>query len=76
MRYDWPGNVRELRNAIERAFLFCADRTIDVIHLPDEVRDAAETFSVERAVADPRTFRSRIDAAAWPTPNACSSPAC
>jgi DNA-binding NtrC family response regulator len=50
VRYDWPGNVRELRNAIERAFLFCSDRTIDVVHLPNEVRDAAETFSVEGAV--------------------------
>jgi len=39
-RYDWPGNVRELRNAVERAFLFCADRTIDVAHLPSEIRDA------------------------------------
>jgi DNA-binding NtrC family response regulator len=39
-RYDWPGNVRELRNAIERAFLFCGDRTIDVAHLPAEIRDA------------------------------------
>ena len=41
LRYDWPGNVRELRNAIERAFLFCGDRTIDVAHLPTEIRDAA-----------------------------------
>jgi DNA-binding NtrC family response regulator len=56
VRYDWPGNVRELRNAIERAFLFCADRTIDVIHLPEEVRDAAEVFKIENAVHDPRTF--------------------
>lgn len=40
LRYAWPGNVRELRNAIERAFLFCADRTIDVIHLPAEIREA------------------------------------
>ena len=39
LRYDWPGNVRELRNAIERAFLFCGDRTIDVPHLPAEIRD-------------------------------------
>jgi DNA-binding NtrC family response regulator len=53
MRYEWPGNVRELRNAIERAFLFCADRTIDVIHLPEEVRDAIEAFSVDGAVAEP-----------------------
>lgn len=39
LRYDWPGNVRELRNAIERAFLFCGDRTIDVVHLPSEIHN-------------------------------------
>jgi DNA-binding NtrC family response regulator len=38
VRYDWPGNVRELRNAIERSYLFCSDRTIDTAHLPSEVR--------------------------------------
>src|SRR4051812_41847074 len=53
LRYDWPGNVRELRNAIERAFLFCADRTIDVVHLPDEVRQAAETLVIEGAYSRP-----------------------
>ncbi len=56
LRYDWPGNVRELRNAIERAFLFCADRTIDVIHLPAEVRDVAESLVIEGAVSDPLGF--------------------
>ena len=39
-RYDWPGNVRELRNAIERAFLFCGDRTIQAGHFPSEIREA------------------------------------
>ena len=39
VQYDWPGNVRELRNAIERAFLFCGDRTIQAAHLPCEIRD-------------------------------------
>jgi transcriptional regulator with PAS, ATPase and Fis domain len=39
VRYDWPGNVRELRNAVERAFLFCADRTIGSEHLPSEIRE-------------------------------------
>jgi len=53
LRYDWPGNIRELRNAIERAFLFCADRTIDVVHLPDEVRQAAETLVIEGAYSRP-----------------------
>jgi DNA-binding NtrC family response regulator len=55
LRYNWPGNVRELRNAIERAFLFCADRTIDGIHLPEEVRAAAPKFSVDGAIAEPGT---------------------
>jgi len=40
LQYDWPGNVRELRNTMERAFLFCADRKIDVAHLPSEVRES------------------------------------
>ncbi len=39
VQYDWPGNVRELRNAIERAFLFCGDRTIQPAHLPCEMRE-------------------------------------
>ncbi|MFO0791547.1 MAG: sigma-54 dependent transcriptional regulator [Pirellulales bacterium] len=51
VRYDWPGNVRELRNAIERAFLFCADRTIDTAHLPAEIRAA----NVPPQAADPWT---------------------
>jgi two-component system NtrC family response regulator len=57
LRYDWPGNVRELRNAIERAFLFCADRTIDVHHLPNEIRESMEP-PVHSAVTayDPRSF--------------------
>ena len=46
-RYDWPGNVRELRNAVERAFLFCADRTIDVAHLPSEIRDFCRQAPIE-----------------------------
>jgi DNA-binding NtrC family response regulator len=38
-RYDWPGNVRELRNAIERAFLYCGDRTVQTSHLPAEIQE-------------------------------------
>jgi DNA-binding NtrC family response regulator len=52
VRYDWPGNVRELRNAIERAFLFCGDRTIDVAHLPTEIREAV----ANRQPRDPWTI--------------------
>jgi DNA-binding NtrC family response regulator len=36
--YSWPGNIRELRNVIERAMIFCDEATIDVNHLPAEVK--------------------------------------
>jgi two-component system NtrC family response regulator len=49
-RYDWPGNSRELRNAIERAFLFCGERTVELIHLPSEIRDfCRETSTIFQA---------------------------
>ncbi len=40
--YRWSGNVRELENVIQRSILLAANGTIDVIHLPEEVRHAAE----------------------------------
>ena len=36
--YAWPGNVRELRNVLERAFILGGYRTIDLRHLPPEIR--------------------------------------
>ena len=38
---DWPGNARELRHAIEHAAVMADADTIDVEHLPDELRAAA-----------------------------------
>ena len=38
MDYDWPGNVRELENAIEHAFVLCANDTIDAFDLPLDIR--------------------------------------
>ncbi len=38
MDYTWPGNVRELENAIEHAFVLCANEHIDVFDLPVEIR--------------------------------------
>jgi len=37
--YSWPGNIRELRNVIERAMIFCDEATIDVQHLPAELKE-------------------------------------
>ena len=38
-KYHWPGNIRELRNVIERAMIFCDEATIDVQHLPAELKN-------------------------------------
>jgi DNA-binding NtrC family response regulator len=62
LQYDWPGNVRELRNAIERAFLFCGDRTIEAAHLPDEVRTAA----CPQPTVDPWTHPTTFEADSIP----------
>jgi PAS domain S-box-containing protein len=39
MNYPWPGNVRELEHAIERAFVLCRNQTIQLEHIPAEIRD-------------------------------------
>jgi len=36
--YSWPGNIRELRNVIERAMIFCDEATLDINHLPAEIK--------------------------------------
>ncbi len=38
MQYPWQGNIRELEHAIEHAFVVCRDRTINVDHLPPEIK--------------------------------------
>jgi PAS domain S-box-containing protein len=40
--YDYPGNVRELQNVIERAFVLCHSRRIELGHLPADVVAASE----------------------------------
>jgi two-component system response regulator HydG len=40
MDHAWPGNVRELENAIEHAFVLCAEKEIDIFDLPVELRKA------------------------------------
>ncbi len=37
--YDFPGNVRELENIIERGVAICQGDTLEVGHLPDDLRD-------------------------------------
>ncbi len=38
--YYWPGNIREMQNIIERAVLLCDTASIELKHLPEEIKDA------------------------------------
>jgi transcriptional regulator with PAS, ATPase and Fis domain len=38
MDYPWPGNVRELEHAMEHAFVLCRGRTIEMDHLPSDIK--------------------------------------
>ncbi|MDQ7010366.1 MAG: sigma 54-interacting transcriptional regulator [Mariprofundaceae bacterium] len=49
--YDWPGNVRELSNALEFATVQAASATIQLVHLPPEIRHA-ESSRPHAAVSD------------------------
>jgi len=48
MNYDFPGNVRELENIIERGIALSNGKTIEVAHLPEDLREL-----------NIRTFRKR-----------------
>jgi len=51
--YAWPGNVRELRNIVERLAILSDGATIELQHLPDEIR---QTAPVEGITALPQTW--------------------
>ena len=45
MNYDFPGNVREFENIIERGVALSTGRSIEVIHLPEDLRELSiKTF--------------------------------
>jgi two-component system response regulator HydG len=56
MTYSWPGNVREIRNAIEYAFVLCAEGLIRKKHLPSKIIHA-ENERPEKRDMQPNTVR-------------------
>lgn len=65
MDYCWPGNVRELENAIEHAFVTCAESLIGPFDLPIEIR----RMELQRRLCDGvegGSERGPADAAAQP----------
>ncbi len=61
--YAWPGNVRELKNAIERALILCGD-SIDLIDLPEKLRDAGQRVRPVGSTADVRGQLAEVERAA------------
>jgi len=60
MTYSWPGNVRQLESVIERAHVMCEGDTINMDHIPEEVKGPALLKSASKEFqAD---FDSLIDA--------------
>jgi DNA-binding NtrC family response regulator len=39
MNYDFPGNVRELENIVERGVALANDTTVEIAHLPEDLRE-------------------------------------
>ncbi len=47
LAYRWPGNVRELIHVIHRAAVLAGGEIIDVVNLPEAVRDERERHVAE-----------------------------
>jgi DNA-binding NtrC family response regulator len=48
-RFQWPGNVRQLRNTIERLVITCREPVVNLVDLPEFLREhdrTATTFTV------------------------------
>ena len=45
-RFPWPGNVRQLRNTVERLVITCHENVVDVVELPEFLRDFERNTTV------------------------------
>ncbi len=64
MQHDYPGNVRELENIIEQAFVLCRGESIELRHLPPELRPAARSEADDGGWMDLRSMERQLIEAA------------
>ena len=48
MVYSWGGNVRELQNVVERAAVMCEKNSIDMAHLPVNIKNNSPNLSQKK----------------------------
>ncbi len=60
MSYPWPGNVRELGNAVQFGMIKCHGGTLDVLHLPPEIRAAPAPPSRPRPGRRPKLDQATV----------------
>jgi DNA-binding NtrC family response regulator len=53
VEHAWPLNVRELEQVVRAGLALATDGTIDVAHLPPELRELAESKPLAASVAEP-----------------------
>ena len=52
VHHEWEGNIRELRNTIERVLIMAPSDTIDVVDLPEHIRDSQDDTPSSQAAAN------------------------
>jgi DNA-binding NtrC family response regulator len=62
-KYEWPGNVRELRNAMEKMVVLSPGGMIDIVDIPEHIRNASHDTPTLPAGTLEETERAKILAA-------------
>jgi DNA-binding NtrC family response regulator len=66
MGYSWPGNVRQLESVMERAYIMAEEETINLDHMPEEIKqeEVQSPSGRLRALAD-HLIDARLTAAEY-----------